>query len=53
MATTWDAELKGGAGWVYNQDEYTYNEDTDDQSGAQIKYNSSGTGTTFTLQTKS
>lgn len=48
--STWSNFEKTGStqGWEYNEVGYTYNQATDPESGATVKYNSVGDATTFT-----
>lgn len=48
--STWNNQEKTGntQGWEYNEVGYTYNQLTDPESGATVKYNSVGDAVTFT-----
>lgn len=45
MATTWHTIKRLGQGWLYNEAGYSYNQDTDPDTGADVLYNSVGSAT--------
>jgi hypothetical protein len=50
--TTWTYQTKIGAGWLYNQTGINYDSSEDPESGEPLKYDSLGTPTTWTNESR-
>lgn len=52
MATIWNTLKRLGRGWLYNEAGYTYDQDTDPDTGADVFYDSVGLETDWDHLTK-
>jgi hypothetical protein len=50
--TTWHNPAESGQGWDYNQEGVTYNGATDTVTNNIVYYNSEGTPSTWTFETR-